>query len=424
MGIELLDGVTRSSSTSRTGGSPGRAAPVAFVGRFVAGRIWRYELEPVEGGTLVRESWDISRDHQRALLRLGWPARARRPEHGATLEQIEEIVTADLIRSVGRLRRLDGRNRRAPGVGPGMTDPLRTRPRHRGQGRHRRRRAGRHHPAGRGGRGPRLPPDVGGRAPRHAGRGQLRPGRPGRPPGRRHHHPAGRGRWRHAAQPCTPGGGRAVRHPGGPPPRSHRPRPRACPGTDPATARALRRAADLGAEHFPEDVVELLNYLVPQDGPASHPAPVPGRGYLPQVWLLGSSTFSAQLAGTARTPVQLRLPLRPGPGRRGRRPLPVELPLAPGCWPLPTSWSPPPCCAPTPTRRPGGWPVRRRSPCSSSGSGTPRTRGHAPRRRPPTSSPTRSGPSSRRPRPTTSSAIPTRWCRDSPPWPSAPGPTS
>jgi luciferase family oxidoreductase group 1 len=74
------------------------------------------------------------------------------------------------------------------------------------------------------------------------------------------------------------------------------------PGTDPATARALRRSADLGAEHFPEDVVELIRYLVDDDGPATTPAPVPGRGYLPQVWLLGSSTFSAQLAGMLGLP--------------------------------------------------------------------------------------------------------------------------
>jgi len=74
------------------------------------------------------------------------------------------------------------------------------------------------------------------------------------------------------------------------------------PGTDPATARALRRSADLGAEHFPEDVVELINYLVDSDGPPTQPAPMPGRGYLPQVWLLGSSTFSAQLAGMLGLP--------------------------------------------------------------------------------------------------------------------------
>jgi luciferase family oxidoreductase group 1 len=74
------------------------------------------------------------------------------------------------------------------------------------------------------------------------------------------------------------------------------------PGTDPATARALRRSADLSGEHFPEDVVELIGYLVDDGGPATTPAPVPGRGYLPQIWLLGSSTFSAQLAGMLGLP--------------------------------------------------------------------------------------------------------------------------
>ena len=74
------------------------------------------------------------------------------------------------------------------------------------------------------------------------------------------------------------------------------------PGTDPATARALRRNIDAGAERFPEDVVELINYLVDRDGPTTGPSPVPGRGYLPQVWLLGSSTFSAQLAGMLGLP--------------------------------------------------------------------------------------------------------------------------
>ena len=42
-----------------------------FLGRVVGGRIWRYEFEPVEGGTLVRESWDISQDKQASLLKLG-----------------------------------------------------------------------------------------------------------------------------------------------------------------------------------------------------------------------------------------------------------------------------------------------------------------------------------------------------------------
>ena len=73
------------------------------------------------------------------------------------------------------------------------------------------------------------------------------------------------------------------------------------PGTDHVTARALRRSADLSASHFPDDVVELIRYLLPSDAPV-HPAPTPGSGYLPEVWLLGSSTFSAQLAGALGLP--------------------------------------------------------------------------------------------------------------------------
>lgn len=46
-----------------------QARGAGLLGRFLGGRIWRYELEPTEGGTLVRESWDISQDRQRAGLR-------------------------------------------------------------------------------------------------------------------------------------------------------------------------------------------------------------------------------------------------------------------------------------------------------------------------------------------------------------------
>ena len=75
------------------------------------------------------------------------------------------------------------------------------------------------------------------------------------------------------------------------------------PGTDQVTARALRRTQDLGgADTFPDDVVELISYLLPSEGPPGHPSAVPGSGYLPEVWLLGSSLFSAQLAGMLGLP--------------------------------------------------------------------------------------------------------------------------
>jgi uncharacterized protein YndB with AHSA1/START domain len=70
-----------------------QARPPGVFGRFLAGRIWRYVLEPVEGGTLVRESWDISRDHQRAFLRLGGLPATTKRNMEATLERIEQLVS-------------------------------------------------------------------------------------------------------------------------------------------------------------------------------------------------------------------------------------------------------------------------------------------------------------------------------------------
>ena len=69
------------------------------------------------------------------------------------------------------------------------------------------------------------------------------------------------------------------------------------PGTDQLTARALRRhQASAGAEDsFPDDVLELQGYLgEPQPGQAVKATP--GSGTQVPIWLLGSSTYSAQLA--------------------------------------------------------------------------------------------------------------------------------
>jgi uncharacterized protein YndB with AHSA1/START domain len=65
------------------------------IGRHVAGRIWRYELEPVEGGTRVRESWDIRQESAvtRPVVRLG--AKKTRENMEKTLARIEELVTSD-----------------------------------------------------------------------------------------------------------------------------------------------------------------------------------------------------------------------------------------------------------------------------------------------------------------------------------------
>lgn len=56
------------------------------------GRIWRYDLEPVDGGTRVRESWDISQEKAKWIVK---PARKKtREAMEKTLARIEELVTS------------------------------------------------------------------------------------------------------------------------------------------------------------------------------------------------------------------------------------------------------------------------------------------------------------------------------------------
>jgi hypothetical protein len=62
------------------------------IGKYVGGRIWRYELEPVDGGTLVKESWDIRQESAatRPMVRKG--AEKTRKDMAATLERIEGLL--------------------------------------------------------------------------------------------------------------------------------------------------------------------------------------------------------------------------------------------------------------------------------------------------------------------------------------------
>ena len=75
--------------------------PPGQMGHLTAGRIWRYELADANcdgdgdgDSTLVRESWDLSRDRQRWLLKrvVGLPTKTRNNME-RTLERIEELTT-------------------------------------------------------------------------------------------------------------------------------------------------------------------------------------------------------------------------------------------------------------------------------------------------------------------------------------------
>jgi len=73
------------------------------------------------------------------------------------------------------------------------------------------------------------------------------------------------------------------------------------PGTDPLTARALRRDLVGSDDSFPEDVLELQAYFRPVK-PGQATRAVPGAGLDVPIWLLGSSLFSAQLAARLGLP--------------------------------------------------------------------------------------------------------------------------
>ena len=62
----------------------------AWAAKAIGGRIWRYELEPRDGGTLVRETWDISQERVPPLV---WGLRGlTRLSMSRTMDRIEKLV--------------------------------------------------------------------------------------------------------------------------------------------------------------------------------------------------------------------------------------------------------------------------------------------------------------------------------------------
>lgn len=64
------------------------------LGKVMGGRIWRYELEPSEGGTLVKETWDISQESALGKPGVRRLADMTRKNMEKTLARIEALVTA------------------------------------------------------------------------------------------------------------------------------------------------------------------------------------------------------------------------------------------------------------------------------------------------------------------------------------------
>ncbi|MDO9709127.1 LLM class flavin-dependent oxidoreductase [Paracraurococcus lichenis] len=73
------------------------------------------------------------------------------------------------------------------------------------------------------------------------------------------------------------------------------------PGTDQVAAHAMRRNLAGDVDDFPRDVIELMRYFEPAQ-PGQRLQAVPGAGLDIPVWILGSSTYGAQLAAMLGLP--------------------------------------------------------------------------------------------------------------------------
>jgi uncharacterized protein YndB with AHSA1/START domain len=62
------------------------------LGRFLGGRIWRYELEETPEGTKVTESWDISKDKQAVFLRHDKVGQQSAGSMSKTLDKLAELT--------------------------------------------------------------------------------------------------------------------------------------------------------------------------------------------------------------------------------------------------------------------------------------------------------------------------------------------
>jgi uncharacterized protein YndB with AHSA1/START domain len=88
IGYSMLNTVTEFEENRRIAWSPKPAN--GRGGRWV-GRIWRYELQPVDGGTKVTETWDISEEALRFVLRYAGAGQTRKAME-KSLDRLDSIV--------------------------------------------------------------------------------------------------------------------------------------------------------------------------------------------------------------------------------------------------------------------------------------------------------------------------------------------
>jgi uncharacterized protein YndB with AHSA1/START domain len=92
MPYSMVSTVIEYDENKRIAWQPRPAYPIA--NRFAGGRIWRYELEPVPGGTRVRESWDITHESMFTKPVVRQAASRTREAMEKTLERLEQLVAS------------------------------------------------------------------------------------------------------------------------------------------------------------------------------------------------------------------------------------------------------------------------------------------------------------------------------------------
>lgn len=93
-GMSMKQGIPYKTSNEVVEFEPGRLIAWQTRGFFglVGGRIWRYELTPDSNGTLVRETWDLSQDKQRSMLKRGSMPAKTETNMRRTLDRIADAV--------------------------------------------------------------------------------------------------------------------------------------------------------------------------------------------------------------------------------------------------------------------------------------------------------------------------------------------
>jgi len=89
----MVSTVVEYDENKRIAWQPRPSYPIA--NRLAGGRIWRYELEAVDGGTLVRESWDITQEAPLTKPAVRMAGARTRTAMEKTLERLEQLLSAE-----------------------------------------------------------------------------------------------------------------------------------------------------------------------------------------------------------------------------------------------------------------------------------------------------------------------------------------